>query len=569
MGEKTHSAKIHDKGPEEFSIMKNAKFTKNSLAAAFTALLLASNPVFASNTENTQQSESVFEAADNPWVDSSGFTSHNVDQMARQIQNSTHHGLNPANYHFDKIVALNNLLKNGNQSEQDRKKTATNLETLMDKAFYKLADHLGSSLVEGRDIHDYYYRSSPKPNLKSFYERLTNGELTVDEAFSSLAPSNTEYVLLQHQLQNLMYEKSHGGVRTTVPNAGEFSVGDTHDAIRKAKLRLLETQDFNGSSSIDDVFDPVFKDAVITFQTRHHISPTGDLNEKTIAAMNRSVNDDITAIVVSLERWRWLPRDLGFQRVIANIPDFRIRMHNGEQKIADMAVVVGKTKHRTPQFSETIKHVVAAPTWTVPASIANNELVPIERKNPGYLQRNNYELLAWENGRFKAIPFSAVPRSVYNRSPFPYTIRQKAGDNNALGDVKILMPNKYAIYFHDTQAKDLFGDERRAYSHGCVRLHDPDRLASLLLQLDGVSQERTQSFLASTKTNQYDLDEHVDSHIVYITTFTDENGRLQFRNDVYNYDKRTVKALSKNSLISIINRKNSETILSDIDNLNI
>jgi len=549
--------------------MKNVKFAKNALAAAFMALLLASTPVLAFETEGSQQSDSILEAADNPWVDSMGFASSNVDQLARQIQNSTHHGLNPANYHLDTIIALNKTLKLGHQSERDRKKTAANLEAVMDEAFYKLADHLGSSLVEGRDIHDYYYRSSPKPKLKTYYQRLTDGELSIDEAFSSLAPSNTEYILLQHRLKDLMYEKSSGRLRTKVANAGEFKEGDSHEAIRNAKLRLLETRDFDGSSSIDETLDPIFKDAIIDFQTRHHISPTGDLNKKTIAAMNRSVNDDITAIVVSLERWRWLPRDLGFQRVVANIPDFRVRMHNGEQKIADMAVVVGKIKHRTPQFSETIKHVVAAPTWTVPASIANNELVPLERENPGYLKRKNYELLAWENGRFKPIPFSAVPRSVYNQKRFPYTIRQKAGPNNALGDVKILMPNKYAIYFHDTQAKDLFGNEKRAYSHGCVRLHDPDRLASLLLQLDGVSQERTQSFLASTKTKQYNLDEHVDSHIVYITTFTDEEGRLQFRNDVYNYDKRTVKALSKNSLISIINHKNSDTILSDIDALDI
>ncbi len=550
--------------------MKKVKFAKNAIAAAFSALLLSHTPtLYASNETQSQAADAVYEQSTSPWVDGQGFTSYNVELLARQIQGSVRHGLNPANYHLDKIVALKKELNSGNLSTQERQKTLSSLESTLDDAFYKLADHLGSSIVEGRKVHDYYYRSSPKPDLKSYYELVRQGQISVDEAFQKLAPSHTDYVLLQNSLDNLMYEKSSGVKRTQVPDAGELSVGATHEAIRSAKLRLLETKDYDGSSGIDDQYDEYFKEAVISFQKRHHIKPSGIIGKKTTAAMNRSVNDDITAVVISLERYRWLPRDLGFQRVIANIPDYRVRMHNGEQKIADMAVVVGKLKHRTPQFSETIKHVVSAPTWTVPASIANNELVPLELKNPGYLERNNYELLGWEEGKFIRVPFSRVSRNIYHQKPFPYTIRQKAGDNNALGDLKILMPNKYAIYFHDTQAKDLFGRERRAFSHGCVRLHDPDRLASLLLQLDGESQVRTQSFLDSTKTKQYDLNNPVDSHIVYLTTFTDEAGRLQFRDDVYKYDQKTINALKSNSLLSIINKDNSATILSDIDNLSI
>ena len=366
--------------------MIKTKFAKSTVSAAFTALLLVHTPATASTPVDIQQADSVVEQANSPWVDSAGFTSSNVDQLAKQIQNSTLHGLNPANYQFEKIVDLNNQLKTGNLSEQERQKTAARLETILDEAFYKLADHVGSSLVEGRDVHDYYYRSSPKPDLKSYYELVKHGQFSIDEVFSSIAPTDTGYVLLQDELQNLLYEKNSGVQRTQVPNADVLVEGDTSEVVRSAKLRLIETHDFDGSSGVDDFFDTTFKDAVITFQNRHHISPTGELNEKTIAAMNRSVKDDITDVVVSLERMRWLPRDLGHQRVVANIPDYRVRMYNGEQKIADMAVVVGKRKHRTPQFSETIKHVVAAPTWTVPASIANNELVPSGAQEPRLLR---------------------------------------------------------------------------------------------------------------------------------------------------------------------------------------
>jgi len=549
--------------------MKYVKLAKSTVAAVLTVLLLAPELAISSTQTGEDQSNSSFAESTNPWVDGLGYPSNNVDQLARQIQNSTSHGLNPANYHLNQIISLSSQLKSNYLSAEDRLKTAAHLEHLTDEAFYRLADHLGSSLVEGRDVHDYYFRKSPKPDLKLYHQLMTSGQISVDETFRQLAPSNTEYVTLQHQLRNLLYEKSSGTPRTKVPNAGVFSLGDTHAAIRDAKLRLLETHDYDGASGISEMFDPHFESALRAFQERHHITPNGKLNEKTLAAMNRTIDDDITAIVVSLERWRWLPRELGEQRVIANIPDYRVRLHNGEQKIADMAVVVGKLEHRTPQFSETIKHVVAAPTWTVPASITNNELVPLERNNPGYLQRNNYELLSRVDGKLRRVSFDSVPRSTYQQKTFPYIIRQRSGSNNALGDLKILMPNQYAIYFHDTQAKDLFDKERRAYSHGCIRLHDPDRLGSLLLQLDGVSQPETQSFLDSTKTKYYNMNQPIDSHIVYFTTFADEYGRLQFRDDVYNYDKRTVKALSKNSLLSIINKENSSTVLADIDNLNI
>ncbi len=548
--------------------MKTIIVKRCALAVLVAAVLFTTTPTLANSASATDaRADVMYEATDSPWLDSRGSLSDNSRQLVNQIKDSLYHGLNPANYRLDKIVELHERLNDKTLSLSEHRKILVNLKSVLDDSFYKLANHLGSSLVEGADVQPSNFRHSPKINAKSLYQSASAGDMSIDEVFDSIAPSHTDYVQMQNALSNLMHELSVGVGRTAVPATETLKFGDEHEVVRAAKLRLLETKDFDGSSSIDSRFDEVFRDAVVSFQARHHISPTGELNKDTIEAMNRSVTDDITSVVVSLERWRWMPRNLGYQRVIANIPDFRIRMHNGEQKIADMPVVVGKNKHKTPMFSETIKHVVAAPTWTVPASIANKELVPLERKNPGYLQNNNYELLAWKGGKPYVVPFSRVPRSAFNQAHFPYTIRQKAGDDNALGDVKILMPNKYAIYFHDTQAKSLFEKETRAFSHGCVRLGDPMRLASLIMQLDGVSPERTQSFLASKKTKQYDLDQHIDSHIVYFTTFADEDGNIQFRKDVYGYDTKITKALQKNSLLEVINSDKGQTILADVDNI--
>ena len=549
--------------------MKIIKIRNCAIAAACSALLSAAGPISATSLDqaklDSETNNVVFEQSDSPWMDSRGNLTENVTQLVNQIQQSLYHGLNPENYELNKIVEINESLKSGELSLQQRQSALSTLESTLDKAYFKLAKHLGSSLVEGRDVQDYYFRSSPTPDLDHFYDNVLAGAQTVDEVFDSIAPTHNDYVELQRALGNLLHEKSTNLSRTRVPAGDTLIVGTEHESVRAAKLRLLETGDFTGSSGVDYSFDELFKEAVVKFQTRHHISPTGEIDEKTVEAMNRSVDQDITQVAVSLERWRWMPRELGTQRVVANVPDFRVRMFNGEQNIADMAVVVGKRKHRTPLFSETIKHVVAAPTGTLPASIANNELVPLERKNPGYLQKNNYELLRWKGGRPYVVPFSEVPASAYSKKRFPYTIRQKAGSDNALGDVKILMPNKYAIYFHDTQAKSLFDREERAFSHGCVRLHDPQRLASLILQVDGVSQDKSSSFLASKKTKQYDLDNPIDSHIVYFTTFVDENGNLNHRNDVYRYDKKITSALKRNSLLSILDNKDGVEVFAEFE----
>jgi len=200
-------------------------------------------------------------------------------------------------------------------------------------------------------------------------------------------------------------------------------------------------------------------------------------------------------------------------------------MMNGEQKIVDMGVVVGSKKHQTPVFSKGAKFVEVAPTWTVPASITNNEILPIERRKPGYIDREKMDY--------------------FKKRPFPYVLRQRAGKDNVLGRIKVLMPNKYAIYMHDTQAKKLFAKTDRAYSHGCIRLSDPQRLGSLLLQLDGNSPEETQNILDKTETTRVKLHRQTPVHIAYFTAWIDDDGKLHTRKDVYKHNKNILAGLKK------------------------
>jgi len=227
------------------------------------------------NAYNTENLNAVYEQSDSPWIDSRGNISENVSQLVSQIQQSVFHGLNPQNYDLEKILELQESLNATNLSLKGRRHALSKLEAALDDSYYKLAKHLGSSLIEGRDVQDYIFRSSPTPELNTFYQSVSSGERTIDEVFDAIAPTHTDYVELQRALGNLMHEKGTGLSRTQVPATELLSAGDEHETVRAAKLRLLETGDYSGESGVDSSFDEFFKEAVISFQTRHHISPTG------------------------------------------------------------------------------------------------------------------------------------------------------------------------------------------------------------------------------------------------------------------------------------------------------
>jgi len=185
------------------------------------------------------------------------------------------------------------------------------------------------------------------------------------------------------------------------------------------------------------------------------------------------------------------------------------------------------------------------PTWTVPASIANKTLIPKERRRPGYLQSRNFDFLKRVNGQLVKVPPASVTRDMFNRKYFPYILRQRGGPINALGRMKFMMPNQYAIYLHDTQAKKHFTLNDRAYSHGCIRLSDPDAMARALMSGDGYSDAKIERSLSSKKTHTVRFRQPIPTHLVYLTSWVDDNGELQHRPDIYRNDAAVLEALKE------------------------
>ncbi|WP_306027939.1 murein L,D-transpeptidase [Stappia sp. MMSF_3263] len=289
----------------------------------------------------------------------------------------------------------------------------------------------------------------------------------------------------------------------------------------------------------EDLFDADVKAAVLAFQSDNGLHPDGVVGPRTLLALN-AVSDDgmaVSDIVANLERWRWMPRELGAFHIFVNIPEFKARLFRDGAQVYETRVVVGKSSNQTPVFSDVMDHVIVNPYWNVPYSIASEELLPSIAADPSYLARKNYEVVA--GGR--VINAGAVDwASVNLRS---VRIRQRPGGGNALGQIKFMFPNRHSVYLHDTPSKSLFARPSRAFSHGCVRVQDPFDFADALLQLDPNWNAAKLKAMVGGSEKRVDLTKSVPVHLAYFTAFVDEAGKLQRRPDIYGHNAVLTKAL--------------------------
>ncbi len=246
-------------------------------------------------------------------------------------------------------------------------------------------------------------------------------------------------------------------------------------------------------------------------------------------------------IIVNMERWRWLPSSLGKRYVLVNQAAFEMLIRENDKTTDRRRVVVGTPYFKTPMFSHAIQYAEFNPTWTVPRSIAGNEMLPKLRKDPGYLERNNYKVYtSWKADAPAMNPHSVDWNSV-NGKKFPYRIEQQPGDNNALGRVKFLFPNRFNVYLHDTQSKNLFSQSQRAFSHGCIRVENPMDFADKLFG-NSLNMSKIKGILANPATQRVKLRRPVPVHLAYFTAWV-ENGKVSYHKDVYGRDKLVANIL--------------------------
>lgn len=319
------------------------------------------------------------------------------------------------------------------------------------------------------------------------------------------------------------YAIAKAGGWPQIPAAKSLKKGTSSPAITLVKRRLQMTGELPGKDT-SQVFNDSLENAVRIFQKRMGYTPDGVISTQLIKDMNVSANTRLEQILVNMDRMRWMPTEPSGQLIVVNIPEFILHVYEGSKKAFDMNVVVGKEGHNTVSFSGDLSTIVFSPYWNVPPSIVKNEILPAINRNPGYLASQNMEQTSTEGG---------LP-----------VIRQLPGPKNSLGKVKFLFPNSFNIYFHDTPAKSLFERDKRAYSHGCIRLAEPEKMAQYLLRNNSEwTPERIAEAMNSGSEKHVKLEKAVPVIITYYTAWVDEEGLLNFRDDIYSHDKDLVEKM--------------------------
>ena len=294
----------------------------------------------------------------------------------------------------------------------------------------------------------------------------------------------------------------------------------------------------------DSVLTAELVDGIRRFQIRQGFRADGVMGDSTWARLTRPFGHQIRQMSLTLERWRWLPREFSSPPILVNIPAFRLHfftsLRDEEATVMSMNVVVGKAyRHDTPVFADEMTHVIFRPYWEVPTSIARQEILPKALKDPSYLEKNGFELLRKEQ---------VVPATPANVADIGRTVRvrQVPGPENSLGSVKFMLPNQFSVYLHDSPARSLFERSRRDFSHGCIRVADAELLAELVLRDQPEwTRERIQSAMEGSEPLRVDLLRKIPVLVLYGTALARENGQVYFYQDIYGHDRRLERLLAK------------------------
>jgi murein L,D-transpeptidase YcbB/YkuD len=465
------------------------------------------------------------------WVSDSGpsaVADRFVDWLATE---PARHGLRSEHYHLESIESL----------VTDRVGALVDLELALSDAFLIVASHLLAGRLNPETLDAEWIANRRHRDLAPLLDDVANGA-DAGEILEQLLPRDPAYHALVEHLARLRTSRDAGGW-PQVESGPTLRPGDSGSRVLQLSDRLLRSGDLEDASTSGD-FDEALDAAVRAYQRRHGLSADGLVGRATIASLNLPIQDRIDRIIVNLERWRWLPESLGERHVIVNIAGFSLDVVEAGQSIMSMRVVVGRPYRRTPVFSDTIRYLVLNPSWEVPATIATQDKLPLIRQDPDYLSSGGYQLLqGWGSDERVIDPYSVDWASITPRN-FPYRLRQGPGPLNALGQIKFMFPNKFSVYLHDTPARELFGEDMRAFSSGCIRLNDPLSLAELLLDdATNWSRDAIDDVIASGREQTVILREPVPVHLLYWTAWAGPDGTLQFRDDIYARDAPVLREL--------------------------
>ena len=487
-----------------------------------------------------------FEKEHDPiWVDDKGLKP-NALAAIKTLQRADEYGLNPSDY------ALPTVAISAVRSVPTAEWLA-DAELKLNKAVLKYISDARMGRSQIRKISRNYDSYADMPEAEEIMQSLASAE-DPTEYLLSFHPQHPQFEALRQKL----IEARGGPVekekkRIVIPKGPILKPGQQHETVALLRQRLDVPVPVRNNQPVysSDVYDSALEKAVKSFQADKGLRADGVVGPGTLRALNGKTakpRNRTKQILANMERWRWLPHDLGDFHVAVNVPEYKVRVKKNGKTVLTERVVVGKLRYQTPVFSAPMNHIVFQPYWNVPNSIKREELLPGLRRGGGGLFNFSgrprilkmYGLHVKYNGR------EINPSTVnWNRVDITkYHFYQKPGGLNVLGDVKFMFPNKHDVYLHDTQEKFYFAREQRTYSHGCVRVQNPRRLAETLLGHDkGWSKAAVARAYAGGSNRHVALNNKIPVHLTYFTVWVGENGKIRSFSDPYGHDNRMASKL--------------------------
>ncbi len=449
------------------------------------------------------------------------------NELYNSILKSNLHGLNPEDYNLSEI-------KNIVNNTSSKKMNNAAIDLLLTDSYLSLSYHLANGKIKPQSV---YFDWVLNRNKFNYNEILSNHlkKHSISESLMKFTPNDTVYKYLQKQLIIAKNKITLDTLRTQIAYGKKIKPLKSDERIIKIRKRLNELGYLNDSLvNNNKQLDSLLQKSILTFQKTKKIESDAIIGNETIKALNMSFEDRYLSILANLERLKWFPREKGVNNITVNIANYNLK-HFTKNDTTTYNVIVGKTSRKTPVFSSKVAYLDFNPKWFIPPTIKKEDIIPAASKDVNYLRKKGISV--YNNG--KKMNLDSINWNT--NTPLTYSYIQGSGNKNALGRVKIIFPNNFSVYLHDTPGKSLFKKNYRAKSSGCVRVENVFNLAGELLNK---TPEKVNDIVNSNQTKRIYIKDSVNVHFLYWTVGIDKNNQPLFINDVYNLDAKLAAKLT-------------------------